>query len=203
MSSPAVTVTPRTSIVAAGRVLLEANLTALPVVDGRGRVVGMVSRSDLLRRRVVADPRAHLIPVPEDTSEPPQTVAEVMTSPVVTVLPSTDDAEAAHLMQHHRIKSIPVVQGVRLLGMVSITDILRAKVRDDASIAEDVREALLAYAGAHGSPHVRVEDGVVTIGGRLPERERNVMARVAQTVPGVVRVRMATFGPSAPDLRAG
>jgi CBS domain-containing protein len=195
MTSPAITVTPQTAIVHAGRLLLERNVTALPVVDDVGSLVGIVSRSDLLRHRVLADPRAHFMPVPEDTSEPPHTVAEVMTSDVWTVRPAADEAEAARLMLRHRIKSIPVVDGQRVVGVISVTDILRTKVRGDAHIAHDVRERLLAYSGDEGSWDIAVADGVVTIGGSPPDGQRRVMLLLAETVPGVVRVRLETPAP--------
>ena len=195
MTSTVITVTPQTTILDASRLLLDRNVTALPVVNDLGSVVGIVSRADLLRHRVVADPRAHLRPVPQDTSEPPHTVAEAMTTKVVAVRPSADEAEAAHLMLRHQIKSLPVMDGDRLVGILSITDILRVKVRGDAPIAQDVRDRLLAYAGDDGSWDLAVEDGVVTISTSLAEEKRRVLLLLAETVPGVVRVRLETPAP--------
>lgn len=195
LTSPAITVTPQTTILDAGLLLLDRNVTALPVVDERGSVVGIVSRADLLRHRVVADPRAHFVPVPQDTSEPPHTVAEVMATKVVAVRPSADEAEAAQLMLRHQIKSLPVMDGDRLIGIISITDILRAKVRGDAPIAQEVRNLLLAYAGDDGSWNLAVEDGVVTISTSLADEKRRVLLLLAETVPGVVRVRIETPAP--------
>lgn len=202
MTSPALTVTPLTTILAAARLVLERNVTALPVVTDEGALVGIVSRSDLLRHRVLADPRAHLIPVRVDTTEPPHTVGQVMTTKLVTVRRCADDAEAAHLMLRHRVKSLPVVDGDRLLGVISVTDILRVKVGGDESIASGVRHRLAAYAGDDGCWDMAVEDGVVRISSSLADEKHRVLRALAQTVPGVVRVRTDAAGPVAAHSEA-
>ncbi|MGB8384510.1 MAG: CBS domain-containing protein [Dermatophilaceae bacterium] len=202
MTSPALTVTPPTSILKAARLVLERNVTALPVVTDEDAVVGIVSRSDLVRHRVLADPRAHLIPVREDTTEPPHAVGQVMTTKVVTVRPTADEAEAAHLMLRHRVKSLPVLDGDRLLGVISVTDILRVKAQGDAPIAAGVQQRLLACVGDEGLWDVAVEDGVVTISSPLPYEKQRVLLLLAETVPGVVRVREHSSGPFAAPSEA-
>ncbi len=202
MTTPALTVTPQTPIRQAGELLLERNVTALPVLTDNGTLVGIVSRSDLLRRRVLADPRAHLLPVPDDPTEPPATVGQVMTTEVVTVRPSADEAEAAHLMLHHQIKSLPVVEADHLLGIVSVTDILRAKVRADPDITQDVRHRLRAYLNDESCWDIAVHDGVVSIHTCLPEEHQRILRLLAETVPGVVRVR-TTAGSAAPPPQDG
>src|SRR4051812_39521164 len=131
MTTTVATVHPSTSISDAGRLLLERDVTALPVVDPDGRLVGIVSRTDLVERRVLPDPRAHMIPVSVDDSAPPRTVGSVMTEDVTTLSPGADEAEATKLLIEHRVKSIPVVSDGRLVGVVSVTDILRSKLRGD------------------------------------------------------------------------
>jgi CBS domain-containing protein len=189
MTSPATTVWPWASIPDAGRLLLRRGVTALMVVDRDGHVLGVVSRSDLLRGRLVRDPTAHLAPVPVDRTEPPHTVAGVMTTDVVALPPTADEADAAEVMLGRRIRSIPVVDEGRLLGVVSVTDLLRAAVRGDERIAADVRERLREFAGQGDAWQVRVEDGVVTIGGTVSPEEHQMLHLLAETVPGVVRVR--------------
>jgi len=189
MTSRVATVRPDNSISDAGRLLLERDVTALPVVDADGRLVGIVSRSDLVKRRVTSDPRAHLIPVSVDDSEPPHCVAEVMTTDLVTLSPGSDEAEATKLMLDHHVKSLPIVSDGRLVGMVSVTDILRSKLRGDAEIEGDVRSRLEQFKAADEAWSVCVEEGVATISGsRLPEH-RQLAILLTETVPGVVRVR--------------
>jgi CBS-domain-containing membrane protein len=117
----------------AGHLLLDGRTTALPVVDA-DRLVGMISRSDLLRHRVFRDPRAH--PQADlDRTEPPHTVADMMTPDPITLPPGADEAEAASIMLQHGIRSLPVVRDGRLAGVVSATDILRAQLRGDSRVA--------------------------------------------------------------------
>src|SRR5689334_6925958 len=163
MSTPALTVWSWRPIPDAGRLLLRQNVTALCVVDRDGRLVGVVSRSDLLRDRLTRDPRAHLRPAARDVTEPPTTVADVMTRQVVALPPTADEADAAQLMLERRIRSIPVVEDGRLLGIVSVTDMLRAAVRGDQRIAEDVRSRLRESGVVTEVVDLHVHDGVVTI----------------------------------------
>lgn len=189
MTTTVATVQPGTSISDAGRLLLERDVTALPVVDADGRLVGIVSRTDLVERRLMPDPRAHLIPVSVDDSEPPHSVGDVMTTDVVTLSPGSDEAEATKLMLEHRVKSIPVVSDGRPVGVVSVTDILRSKLRGDAEIDCDVRSRLEQFKAADEVWSVGVEDGEVTLSGSRVPDHRRVAVLLAETVPGVVRVR--------------
>jgi CBS domain-containing protein len=191
MTSPAVTVWPWVSIPDAGRLLLRRGVTALVVRDGEGRLVGIVSRSDLLRNRIPPDHRALPKPAAVPASEPPRTVADVMSTDVVSLPPTADAADAATLMLERRIRSVPVVEDGRVLGVVSVSDLLRASVRLDARIADAVRARLREHLGQHGVWAVQVDDGVVTILGAVAPEDRPVVHQLAEAVPGVVRVRYA------------
>jgi len=96
-----------------------------------------------------------------------------------------------------------VVDGDRLIGIVSVTDILRAKVRDDALIAQDVRTLLLAHADDRSCWDVIVHDGIVTLSSCLPDQKQQVLRLLAETVPGVVRVRAAHPNLAAPAHDSG
>ena len=198
MTAPPVTVTPETPIAEAGSLMLDLVITALPVVDSAGRLVGMVSRSDLLRSRGIHDPRAHMRPVDPDTSEPPSTVGEVMTATPVTVAPSADEAEAVSLMLELGFKSIPVMSEDTLIGVVSVTDILRTQLRSDPTVAEEVRTRLLE-SDSRADWSVTANAGVVTILGPDDPSARAAAEALAETVPGVLRVRYHAFT----DDRAG
>src|SRR4051794_11460269 len=180
MSSPAMTVWSWRPISEAGRLLLRRGVTALCVVDGDGHLLGVVSRSDLLRHRVARDPRAHVRPTLLDRTAPPVTVADVMTKDVLALPPTADEADAAEIMLERRIRSIPVVEDGRLLGVVSVTDMLRAAVRGDERIADDVRGALRQVAGGGEARGVRVDDGVVTIEGAISPQERETLHLLAE-----------------------
>jgi CBS domain-containing protein len=205
MSSPALTVWSWRPVSEAGRLLLRQGVTALCVVNGDGRLLGIVSRSDLLRHRLVPDPRGDMVPTPSDPTPPRVTVADVMTKDVVALSPATDEAVAAAIMLERGIRSIPVVEDGRLLGVVSVTDMLRAAVRGDERIVEDVRASLQQFASGREAWSFRVDDGVVTIEGATSPEERETLQRLAETVPGVVRVRYREDGLPAPraDLGTG
>src|SRR5690606_27517814 len=99
-------------------------ITALPVVAGGRRVVGVVSEADLIRDLVAPDPRAGVTPVAERVPTP-TTVAEVMSPHAVKVRPDTDLADAIDLMTSTAVKSLPVVDDHdRVVGVVSRRDVV-------------------------------------------------------------------------------
>jgi CBS domain-containing protein len=169
-------------------------VTALPVLDAGGRLIGMVSDSDLLWHRVPAelhgDPGRH-----PDTEPPPRrpgVVVEVMSEYPITTTPRTDVADVAQLMLDHDVRSVPVLDGGRLVGIVSRRDILKAMVRDDRTLAADVQLRLDDYAGRPGLWTAEVVSGVVTVHGRIRnEQQRAVVTVLARTVPGVAAVHLA------------
>jgi CBS domain-containing protein len=145
-----------TSIVEAARILLDGNITAAPVVYENGTLVAIVSRRDLIKGREPEDPRAHLKPVHPTAGDPPRVVREVMTRQIVTVLPDDDTARAARLMLDHGVASLPVTDDGRLVGMISVTDILEAQANSGEEIVDDLRERFLAGGEAHPLGTVRV-----------------------------------------------
>ncbi|BEL06030.1 CBS domain-containing protein [Actinoplanes sichuanensis] len=168
-------------------------VTALPVVDGDERLVGMVSDSDLLWHRVPAelatDPRHH----PDagvGAERRPGLVVEAMSERPVTITPDADVADAAQLMLDNDVRSLPVLQDHRVVGILSRRDILKAMVRGDSVLAADVQHRLDDYAGSHGRWTVTVEAGVATVDGGFPnEQQRTVVTVLTRTVPGVAAVR--------------
>lgn len=124
MTSSVVTVRADTLIADATTLLLARGFSATPVVDEDNRLVGIVSEADLLCGRLGGDTRA---PLPPDQAEPLLTVAQVMTSNVISLPETADGAEYAALMIQHKIVSIPVVSGERLVGIVSASDLLKTQ----------------------------------------------------------------------------
>ncbi|HET7306077.1 MAG TPA: CBS domain-containing protein [Segeticoccus sp.] len=187
MTTPALTVgadqRPREAL----RLMASAHVTALPVLDGSGDLIGMLSEADLLRPALGADSRAHLRPSAHDGVVLPRRVDELMSTPAHTVTEETDVADLALTLDATGWKSMPVVREGELVGMVSRSDIVRALWRTDAEIREDVAARLRDFALT--GLHPAVEDGVVLITGTSTPYERQVAAAVASGVRGVRRVQ--------------
>lgn len=186
MTSPVVTAAPDMPVNEAIRLLDKHDITALPVVDQRDRLVGIVSEADLLRGRIARDPRAQVRPTEVVSPDNDSTVADVMTPGVLAVNESTDASDIARMMLDTGIKSVPVTRGQRVVGIVSRRDLIRALATDDEQV-EDSIHALFSEAGLEGWS-VKVVDGQVQLSGRGPAREARMAATLARTVSGVGRV---------------
>lgn len=195
MTSPVVTI-PRTATVRqAARVLHEHDITALPVLDGNGRLAGIVSEMDLLRGAFEADPRAFSRPVAASGAPAPRHVEEVMTREVQTARPTTDVAALAETMMRTRHKSVPVLDGAVLVGIVSRRDLIALLARGDARIRDDVLAAITEYGPGGAGWEVSVRDGAVVLTGPADEAARRIADVLARTVPGVTRVSVRTPEP--------
>ncbi|ACY98357.1 MULTISPECIES: CBS domain-containing protein [Thermomonospora] len=189
MTSPVVTVSPDATVRQAIRVLYEHNITAAPVVDDSGAMVGIVSEMDLLRGEFAADPRAFARPVAGPHEPPPRLVRDVMITDVRTAQPTTDVAELAEMMMRTAIKSVPVLDGDTLVGMVSRRDLMAVLARGDARIRDDVLSALAELMPGGHDWTAEVTDGVVRLSGPAgDENARHIAETIARTVPGVTRV---------------
>jgi CBS domain-containing protein len=193
MTSPAITLRDDDTVRYAAELLLRHRIASAPVLAEDGSLVGIVSEADLLRGRTEADPRAHLRAV--DVADvaggadlPPTTVADVMSTRPLSVRAGSDVDDAARLLLDHGIKAAPVTEGRRVVGVVARRDLLRTFARPDADVRRDVL-ALLDELGQGTDWDVRVDDGVVSLGGRHEPRQQRIAAVLARTVPGVVRVR--------------
>jgi len=165
---------------------------ALPVVDGSQRVLGLVSSADLVPKIEFAgtEEQPHLFEGRRHRAARDKAAAtaaaELMTSPAVTVLPHTTLVEAAKIMESGGLKRLPVVDDLgRLTGMVTRSDLLKVFLRDDVDIR---REILTEIVGVE-RVRVEVDDGVVTLLGRLDRRSLiPPMIRQIERVAGVVDV---------------
>jgi CBS domain-containing protein len=206
MTRQVVTVGPDTSAKYAAEVLAERGFAALPVVDGDDRLVGIVAEADLLRDRLPEDPRLHLRrdeASPE--GHPSLLVRGVMTPRVQSVDATADVADVARLFVDERLRSVPVLDGGRLVGIVSRRDLLRTLIRPDEEIRHDVLRLVEGYTGELGSWSVTVSEGVATIqrtrGVSEPSVavEERALTALARTVGGVVGVRLLLpDGPQPP-----
>ncbi|MFD4950770.1 CBS domain-containing protein [Streptomyces sp. NPDC058451] len=171
-------------------------VSALPVLEGEGRVIGVVSEADLLPKEEFRDSDpdrfTQLRRLPDLAKAGAVTAGELMTSPAVTVHSDATLAEAARIMGRHRVKRLPVVTGEGLLeGMVSRGDLLKVFMRSDDDLAEEIRREIVSHLfPAPLEPvHVGVVDGVVTLTGRIRDTSLvPVAARLVRAVEGVVDV---------------
>ncbi|MFI7469781.1 CBS domain-containing protein [Nonomuraea sp. NPDC049646] len=189
MSGPAVTVRDTDPVRRAVRVLHGHDITAAPVVGDDGRLVGVVSELDLLRGEFEPDPRATVRPVAAAEEPPPRQVMDVMSRDVVTVTETTDVTVAIDLMVRERVKSLPVVTGGRIAGMVSRRDLMAMLARPDEDLRQEVEAALREQYPAGPRWDVAVRDGVAELRGPSRQQADHIAGVLARTVPGVVRVR--------------
>ncbi|MEQ4725895.1 CBS domain-containing protein [Nonomuraea sp. B19D2] len=189
MSSPAVTVRCTDPVRRAIRTLYGHNITAAPVVDDRDRLVGVVSELDLLRGEFEPDPRATVRPVPAAHEPPPRRVMDVMTPHVVTVTDTTDVTTAIDFMVRKHVKSLPVLRGQEIVGMVSRRDLMAMLARPDDDLCKAVIVALREHYPLGPSWEVTVRDGVAELSGPPHEHAERIADLLACTVPGIVRIK--------------
>jgi CBS domain-containing protein len=185
------------------RTMQDRKVSALPVVDGAGRVVGVVSEADLLPKEEFrdSDPDRYtqLRRLSDLAKAGSVTAEELMTSPALTVHANATLAQAARKMARAKVKRLPVVdEEGRLEGVVSRADLIKVFLRDDEEIAEEVRREVVAYLFPSPASAVRCEvrEGVVVLAGRVRDRSLvAVAARLVRAVEGVVDVRFELEGP--------
>lgn len=210
MTRKVVAVAPETSVAEAARLMIKHRVGGLPVIDLRGKVIGIVSDGDLMcradlgteRRRswwleLVASnaERAHDFEKARGLH-----VRNVMTSGAVTVREDAPVAEVAEILDSRRIKRVPVVRDEHLVGIVSRADLMRvlttSPLRPPAPDAADdaLQEAVMSKLGRQDwlsvtPSSIEVSHGVVRIWGKaLSQQELEAISVAAETVPGVRKV---------------
>ncbi|MFI5013362.1 MAG: CBS domain-containing protein [Hyphomicrobiales bacterium] len=211
MTSPVISVSPAAQISEAIGVMLRSHLSGLPVVDAEGRLVGMLSEGDLLRRTELGTERhrprwieAFLIPgrsAADYVHTHGRRVEEVMTSAPINVEDDASLEDIVSLMEQKHIKRVPVLQAGRLVGIVTRADLLRALLAapgaappenpNDRRIAAAIEADLKNQSWMPGSSlRLKVSDGVVELGGIiLDDRYRDAIRVCAENTPGVKEVR--------------
>jgi CBS-domain-containing membrane protein len=197
MTREVVTVDEQESFKELAALMAECRVSALPVLDEGGRVVGVVSEADLLLKEEFPEGPAggrlfqgrHRM---ERAKAAGDTAVELMTAPAITIGPDATVAEAARLLHRHQIKRLPVVDPAGpLLGIVSRADLLKVFLRGDDQIAREVRQDVLLRALWVNPDTVVVEvrDGVVTLIGQLERRSLIPIAvSLVRGLDGVVDV---------------
>ncbi len=187
--------------------LRECRVSAFPVLNADGKVIGVVSEADLLVKEAVAgEPNvswgllAGIVHHSSRAKAAGVTAADLMTSPAVTIGPDDTVEHAAKLMYDRKVKRLPVVdQAGRLVGIISRTDILAVFARTDTEIREEIMTQVIAGRSEPSYYSVIVEDGVVTLEG-TPETVAigRDLVRRARRVQGVVTVRDCLVYPVPP-----
>lgn len=124
MSKNIVSVSPDTPIVEIAKLMKEHDIGSVPVLKDN-RVVGIVTDRDIVLRDVASGKDVNKV-----------TAKDVMTSGVITAVPSMDIHDAARIMAEKQVRRLPVVENGRLVGMLSLGDVaINSKLEDDAGEA--------------------------------------------------------------------
>jgi CBS domain-containing protein len=217
MSSPVITVKPTASVKDTAKLFLERHISGVPVVDDRGKLVGMVSEGDLMRRSesgteqqrswwlVLMASDQHL--AADYIKAHASRVADVMTAKAITATPDTPLNEIAETLEQNGIKRLPIVRDGQLVGIVSRVNLVQVIASSgskldiplsDATIRDKLLKHLNSQRWAHTALlNVTVNGGVIDLWGRAAsDTERKAIRVAAEATPGVraVNDRM-TVGP--------
>jgi CBS-domain-containing membrane protein len=211
MATNVITVRQDTPVSKIAEVLLANRISAVPVVNDKDAVVGIVSEGDLLHR-VEAGTERHRswwlelltgkeMLAFEFVKSHARKAADVMTRPVVSVQPDTTLGDIASLLEKHRIKRVPVVNNGKIVGIVSRANLIQALVRlghtktsdasvDDLTLHSNILEQLRSKPWADPAKiNVVVNNGTVELWGIVDsETEKNAIRVAVEVTPGVRQV---------------
>jgi CBS domain-containing protein len=198
MTTQVVTVRPATPFKEIVARLAEHRVSALPVVDDAGLVLGVVSEADLLLKEEHPDPDADLPLLwtkrrRAEHDKAAATIAhDLMTVAVVSIAPNATVAEAARRMHTAQVKRLPVVdRRGRLVGIISRSDLLKVFNRPDEDIRREILDDVIGgeFMMDPDRFFIQVHDGVVILEGRVERRSLLPwVVRAVHGVEGVVRV---------------
>ncbi len=210
MVSPVRTGTADMTVRDVAKVLAEHHISALPIVDGAGKLIGIVSEGDLIRRAEIGTQKRRSwwlsllisnVQLAEEYSHAhARSVKDMMTHDVICVQPDTSLSDIAHLFERHRIKRVPVVEGDKLVGIVTrgnlVQAIATAPQKEHRPLADDeIRKKI--QKRLEGEPwsnpmlvNITVDDGVVNLWGLVrSEAERSAVRVAVEDIAGVKTVK--------------
>ena len=209
MTRRVITVSRDASILEAARLMLQKRISGLPVVDDKGRLIGIVTEGDFLRRAETATERKRsqwlefLIGpgrlADEYVHSHGRKVEEVMTPDPRTVTEDTPLEAVVHVMERNHIKRLPVVSGDQLVGIISRANLLHGlaslaretppTAKDDTTIRDRVLSDLEKQPWNATGINVIVRNGILELSGVIfDERQRQALKVAAENVPGVKTV---------------
>ena len=209
MTRSVISVTPEATILEAANVLLERHISGLPVVDEAGKLVGIVSEGDFLRRSEIGTQRKHgrwlkfVLGAGQAATdfvhENGRRISEVMTRDPLTITEETPLEEIVTLMQKSGVKRLPVMRGEQLVGIVSRANLLQAvaslarEIPDPTADDDHIRSRIIDALGKNDwcptGLSVIVRDGIVHLSGVITdERSRQAAMVCAENIAGVKKV---------------
>jgi CBS-domain-containing membrane protein len=209
MTRSVITVTPDDTILAAAKLMLDRHVSGLPVVDTAGRLVGIVSEGDFIRRSEIGTQKKRgrwlkfLLGAGEAATEyvheHGKKISEVMTRDPITITEDTPLDEIVTSMETNGVKRLPVMNGTKLVGIVSRANLLQAvaglarDIPDPTTDDDHIRSRIVAAIEKNDwSPfglNVIVRDGIVHLSGVITEeRSRQASIVAAENVAGVKKV---------------
>jgi len=210
MAIKVITVRPDTPVATIAEVLLANRISAVPVVNDKDVLVGIVSEGDLIHR-VEAGTERHRswwlelltgkeILAHEFVMSYGRKAADVMTRPVISVQPDTPLGDIAALLEKHRIKRVPVASNGKIVGIVSRANLIQALVNlnrakteasvDDLTLHSNILEQLRSKPWVDPSTiSILVNNGSVELWGIVDsETEKNAIRVAVEVTPGVRQV---------------
>lgn len=209
MTRTVITVSPETTIAEAANTMLQKHVSGLPVVDVSGKLVGIVSEGDFIRRSEIGTQRKRgrflkfiLGPgtaAADFVHEHGSKVAEIMTTEPVTITEDIPLEEIVRLMENNNVKRLPVMRGDKIVGIVSRANLLQAvaslarqvpdPTADDDHIRNRIIDTLEKNDWCPFGLNVIVRDGIVHLSGVITEEQSRKAAIVAtENVTGVKKV---------------
>lgn len=195
MTASVATVSLDTPFKGLAAIMAEHGVNALPVLDARGRIAGIVSQTDLIRKEEYQDDAAARRP-PHSHHHHAQgagrTARDVMSSPAVTITPDASVVAAARAFDRQHVSHLVVIGADGALeGILTPRDLLKVYLRTDDDIrGEILGEVIAQYLGCDPDrAQVTVTDGIVTLRGEVERKSMiPLAARMARSVDGVVDV---------------
>lgn len=207
MTRSVITIAPDATILEAARTMLQHHVSGLPVVDAAGKLLGIVSEGDFIRRSEIGTPRKRgrwLKVLLGDSAvdyvrEHGRRVSDVMTSDPVTITEDATLEQIVDAMETNGVKRLPVMKDGRLVGLVSRANLMQAvaslarEIPDPTADDDHIRSRVVAAIDKNDwSPfglNVIVRDGIVHLSGMITdERSRQAAVVAAQNVAGVIKV---------------